>query len=405
MSAGSSLPAPGSVLVINAGSSSLKYKVVDPGSGAVFAQGIAERIGERDSRLTHVVDGVEGTEQVDLPDHHAAARMVVDRFAADGVDLQDAGLAAVGHRVVHGGRRFFEPTVLDAGVIEQIRGLNALAPLHNPVNLVGIEAASELLPQVPAVAVFDTAFFHDLPERAARYAIDVDVADEHDVRRYGFHGTSHRYVSSRASELLDGDPATLRQIVLHLGNGASISAIRGGRPIDTSMGMTPLEGLVMGTRSGDIDPGALLHLQRAGAMSVDEIDRLLNKESGLRGLCGVNDFRDIALRIEGGDPAARLALEIYVHRLRHYLGAYLVALGGVDVITFTAGVGENSAMVRAAALAGLEGFGIVLDAERNDAAASSARRISTDDSAVTVLVIPTDEELEIARESVAALAR
>ncbi|MBD0860445.1 acetate kinase [Gordonia sp. zg691] len=394
----------GAVLVFNAGSSSLKYQLVQPDDGTVLAEGIAERIGDAGSSITHEQNGESVTETLVLDDHLAAVQRAEQFFADNGTDLASAGLTAVGHRVVHGGRSFHEPTLVTPHVISEIKRISTLAPLHNPANLVGILAAQDLLPDVPSVAVFDTAFFHGLPDAAATYAIDREVAVEHAIRRYGFHGTSHEYVSGRVAEFLGRDPADLNQIVLHLGNGASASAIAGGHPIDTSMGMTPLEGLVMGTRSGDIDPGLVLHLNRIADLSVDEIDTLLNKRAGLKGLCGENDFRTITELMDSGDAAARRAFDVYIHRLRRYLGAYTFALGRLDAITFTAGVGENSARVRSEALAGLEGFGIRVDPGRNEVRDKAARRISADDSAVEVLVVPTNEELAIARQSAAVVA-
>lgn len=389
----------GSVLVLNAGSSSLKYQLVHPGSEVVIAEGIAERIGEDEGTITHVQAGEEITEELELLDHAAAIARVMALFAEGGIDLANAGLSAVGHRVVHGGRTFFEPTLIDDYVISEIERISSLAPLHNPANLTGIQAARDKLPDVPSVAVFDTAFFHALPEAAATYAIDRGVAKLHAIRRYGFHGTSHQFVSEQVPDLLGKEPSDVNQIVLHLGNGASASAIRGGDPIDTSMGMTPLEGLVMGTRSGDIDPGVVLHLHRVVKLNADQINTLLNKNSGLKGLCGDNDFRSVTKRIADGDPAAKLAYDVYIHRLRRYIGAYMIDLGRVDAITFTAGVGENAASVRADALAGLENYGIVVDPERNVVRSRQPRRISTDDSPVAVLVVPTNEELAIARQS------
>ncbi len=305
--------------------------------------------------------------------------------------------------MVHGGPKFYRPTVIDDDVVAAIKDLEDLAPLHNPVNLVGIEAVRELLPDVPSVAVFDTAFFHGLPDHVATYAIDRELAKKHDIRRYGFHGTSHEYVSGVTAEFLGADRESLNQIVLHLGNGASASAIEGGRPVETSMGLTPLEGLVMGTRSGDVDPGVVMYLRRAADMDVDQIDTMLNREAGLKGLSGENDFRTLTEKVEAGDADATLAYKVYVHRLRKYIGAYMVTLGRTDAIVFTAGVGENAPKLRADSLAGLESFGIRIDPERNAAKSREARIISTDDSAVTVLVVPTNEELAIARQSVAAL--
>ncbi|MFT4085998.1 MAG: acetate kinase [Gordonia sp. (in: high G+C Gram-positive bacteria)] len=400
----SSAQVAGAVLVINAGSSSLKYQLLNPDTEEVFADGLAERIGEAESSIKHSVGDAETVVTVPLPDHRAAIAAVVELLRIDGIDLTTAGLRAVGHRVVHGGRSFHSPTLITDRVRSEIERISPLAPLHNPANLVGIEAVSALLPDVPAVAIFDTAFFHDLPDDAATYALDAEVAEEYAIRRYGFHGTSHQYVSARTAEFLGRPADQVNQIVLHLGNGASISAVRGGRPIDTSMGMTPLEGLVMGTRTGDIDAGIAFQLSRVAGMSVDEIDVLYNKKSGLKGLCGDNDFRVVLARVESGDEAAALAYRVYLHRLRHYIGAYLLELGRVDAIVFAAGVGENASPVRADSLANLENFGITVDTERNAVRSKSARRISPDDSPVAVLVVPTNEELEIARQSAAVVA-
>ncbi|MFW0786636.1 acetate kinase [Gordonia sp. CPCC 206044] len=391
--------ATGAVLVLNAGSSSLKYQLINPDTEIVIADGIAERIGEMQSSITHHQGGETITQDAELPDHRTAISVAQDLFAECGTALATAGLLAVGHRVVHGGQIFHRPTLITDDVVEEVGRISDLAPLHNPANLIGIEAARSQLPQVPSVAVFDTAFFHGLPDAAATYAIDREVAEHYGVRRYGFHGTSHEYVSGRVADFLGRPIGEVNQIVLHLGNGASASAISGGRPIDTSMGMTPLEGLVMGTRSGDIDPGVLLHLNRVAQLGVDQIDTLLNKWSGLKGLCGENDFRSITEKMAAGDSGARKAYEVYIHRLRRYIGAYMIELGPVDAITFTAGVGENAASVRADALAGLEHYGIVVDAERNAVRSKEARRISADDATVDVLVVPTNEELAIARQA------
>ncbi|NKY27353.1 acetate kinase [Nocardia gamkensis] len=385
------------VLVINSGSSSIKYQLLDPDSGVVAASGMVERIGEDEGGLEHRVDGETTERREPIADHAAGLRLVFDTFAATGHDLVREGVRAVGHRVVHGGEVFYRPTLIDDDVVASISELAALAPLHNPANVAGIESARALLPGVPQVAVFDTAFFHGLPAAAKTYAIDAKVAAAHGIRKYGFHGTSHEYVSGRAAELLGRDPAELNQIVFHLGNGASASAIRGGRPVDTSMGLTPLEGLVMGTRSGDLDPGIVAHLARSAHLDIDRIDALLNRDSGIKGLSGVNDFRELRRLIASGDEAARLAYDVYIHRLRRYLGAYLIELGGVDAITFTAGVGENSPQVRADALAGLSRFGIEVDPVANTAESRAARFISPSGAPVAVLVVPTNEELAIAR--------
>ncbi|MFH5208399.1 acetate kinase [Antrihabitans sp. NCIMB 15449] len=384
------------VLVINSGSSSLKYQLVDTATGAAVASGLVERIGEADGIIAHTVDGETIEHSGPIADHAEGLRLAFDMFERTGHSLTSAGVAAVGHRVVHGGNVFYEPTLITDDVVAEISRLSTLAPLHNPPNVVGIESARALLPQVPHVAVFDTAFFHGLPAAASTYAIDIDVAKRHGVRRYGFHGTSHDYVSSRVAEFLGRDRADFNQIVLHLGNGASASAIERGKAIDTSMGLTPLEGLVMGTRSGDIDPGIVLHLRRSADLDVDAIDELLNRRSGLKGLSGVNDFRELQGLIDAGDEGAKLAYDVYIHRLRRYIGAYLIELGGADVITFTAGVGENSPGVRADALAGLTRFGIAVDPDRNTAKSREARVISPDGAEVTVLVVPTNEELAIA---------
>lgn len=385
-----------SILVVNSGSSSVKFQLVDPDSGESLASGLVERIGESDGRVELDYRG-ESVERIQhIEDHGDGLALAFEMLADAGIEL-GSDVTAVGHRVVHGGTVFYRPTIIDDAVVQQISDLSSLAPLHNPPNVLGIEVARKQLPNVPHVAVFDTAFFHSLPDAAATYAIDAAVAAEHDIRRYGFHGTSHRYVSEQVARFLERDLEDLKQIVLHLGNGASASAVDGGRAVDTSMGLTPLEGLVMGTRSGDIDPGVIMHLRRSAGMSVDDIDTLLNRRSGLIGLSGVNDFRELQQRIDDGDASARLAYDVYIHRLRKYVGAYMIGLGRLDVLTFTAGVGENAAAVRADALANLEHFGIRIDSERNAVRSKSARVISADSSAVTVLVVPTNEELAIAR--------
>lgn len=377
------------VLVINSGSSSVKFQLVDPDSGTALSTGLVERIGEAGSPVA---------------DHDAALRRAFDTLADDGIDLNTCGVVAVGHRVVHGGNTFYEPTPLDDAVIARLGELSDLAPLHNPPSLKGIEVARRLLPDIPHIAVFDTGFFHDLPPAAATYAIDRELARRYQIRRYGFHGTSHRYVSEQAAAFLDRPPGDLKQIVLHLGNGCSASAIAGTRPIDTSMGLTPLEGLVMGTRSGDIDPSVVGYLSQAAGMGVDDIETMLNKRSGVLGLSGERDFRRLRTMIESGDEAAQLAYSVFTHRLRKYVGAYLAVLGHTDVVSFTAGIGENDAAVRRDAVAGMEELGIVLDERRNLGGGKGARQISADDSPIAVLVIPTNEELAIARDCVNVLA-
>ena len=377
------------VLVINSGSSSLKYQLVDPGSGTARAGGGIQQIGEPSSRVG---------------DHEEALRLAFEQLAEGGVDLKSCGLVAVGHRVVHGGNKFHDPTLVDDAVLADLNRLSELAPLHNPPAVQGIKVARKLLPDDAHIAVFDTAFFHNLPAAAATYAMNRELAERWQIRRYGFHGTSHRYVSERAAGFMDRPLDSLNQIVLHLGNGASASAIAGGRPVDTSMGLTPLEGLVMGTRSGDIDAGVISYLWRTAKMDVGDIESMLNNRSGVWGLAGERDFRRLHAMIESGDGSAQLAYSVFIHRLRKYIGAYLAVLGHTDVISFTAGIGENDPAVRRDALAGLEELGIVLDQARNLSAGTGARQISADDSPIAVLVIPTDEELAIARACVSLLA-
>jgi acetate kinase len=367
----------GRVLVLNCGSSSVKYRLFD-GAGTV-AKGTVERIGEPGG---------------DAADHGAALRDVMA-----GVDLE--GLRAVGHRVVHGGTDFSAATVIDDEVVAAIERLVPLAPLHNPANLTGIAVARELLPDLPQVAVFDTAFHATIPAAGATYAIDADVARRFGVRRYGFHGTSHAYVARRTAALLGRPAEDTDVITLHLGNGASACAVAGGRSVATSMGMSPVAGLMMGTRSGDIDPTVVFHLHRVAGMPIDDIERLLTSQSGLRGLTGDNDMRAVQRRRAAGDPAAVQAFEVYCRRITEYVGAYLAVLGRADAVTFTGGVGENSPQVRAASLAGLDGLGITVDPAGNDRGDSV---ISPAGSPVAVCVVATDEELEIATQARAVLS-
>jgi acetate kinase len=395
------------VLVLNSGSSSVKYQLLDMRDESRLAVGLVERIGEQTSRLKHTCLATGDTREQTGPiaDHDAALKAVAEELSRDGLGLDSPELAAIGHRVVHGGMFFTEPTVIDDAVLTEIERLIPVAPLHNPANLTGIRTAQGLRPDLPQVAVFDTAFHTTMPEPAARYAIDPKIADRYRIRRYGFHGTSHAYVSRRTARLLGKDPSEVNVIVLHLGNGASASAVERGRCVDTSMGLTPLEGLVMGTRSGDVDPAVIFHLARVGDMSMDEIDTLLNKRSGLFGLCGDNDMREIRRRIDEGDEQAALAFDIYIHRIKKYIGAYYAVLGTVDAVAFTAGVGENAAPVREAAIAGLTGLGLAVDPDRNALRADEARLISPDDARVAVAVVPTDEELEIATQTYALVGK
>ncbi|MFF4992639.1 acetate kinase [Streptosporangium saharense] len=371
------------VLVLNSGSSSVKYALFI--GEERLASGIVERIGEPGSPVA---------------DHEAALDIVAGELADRNLGIDSPELTAIGHRVVHGGTDFTEPTLITDEVTAKIEELVPLAPLHNPGNLAGIEVTRRLRPDLPQVAVFDTAFHSTISPAAATYAIDRKLAERLKIRRYGFHGTSHAYVSREAAALV-GRPGC-NVIVLHLGNGASASAVSGGRCLETSMGMTPLEGLVMGTRSGDLDPGVLLYLARTGGMSFDEIDTLVNRESGMRGLCGENDMRTVQERLAAKDPDAELAFSVYCHRLRKYVGAYYAVLGVVDVIAFTGGVGENSPLVRQTTLDGLEALGIAVDPERNRRGKGV---ISPDGTAVKVAVIPTNEELEITRQTLAILPR
>ena len=396
------------VLVINSGSSSIKFQIVDPTSDASaepFVSGLVEQIGEPQGRITIKYDGQKHVVQKAVPSHASGLQETFKLLDAKGVGPTQLDIVAAGHRVVHGGMVFSEPELILDPVVDMIRDLIPLAPLHNPANIDGIEVARELLPDIPHVAVFDTGFFRDLPPAAALYAINAEVSERNLIRRYGFHGTSHEFVSSQVPELIGRDPAHTRQIVLHLGNGASASAVANGHPIDTSMGMTPLAGLVMGTRSGDIDPGIIFHLVRQSGMTIDEIDNLLNRQSGVKGLSGVNDFRELRAMIENEDENAWLAYNVYLNQLRRFIGSYMIALGRVDAITFTAGVGENDKFVRMDSLDNLKHYGIEIDPAKNDLPNDSPRIISTDDSTVKVLVVPTNEELAIAQKAAAVAAR
>lgn len=393
------------VLVINAGSSSLKYSLVDVSSGDSVAGGSVERIGESKGQIKHSGPNGETRDEQQVETHEDALRAVLDAFASQGPALDDVDLAAIGHRVVHGGDRFSEPALVDDELLEAVSDLVPLAPLHNPANLEGIRVARRLFPDLPQVAVFDTAFHQTLPAHAYTYAVPRSWKEEHRVRRYGFHGTSFAFVSAQAAGLLNRASDDVNLIVLHLGNGCSATAVRQGRSVDTSMGMTPLEGLVMGSRSGDVDPALHAHLAREAGWSLEEIDDVLNRESGLKGMAGENDFRELERLRTEGDPDARLAFDVFCYRIRKYVGAYYAVLGTVDAIVFTAGVGQHAPAVRAQVLGGLESMGISLDRSANDADVGHARFVSTEDSLVSVLVIPTNEEWEIARQSLAVVRR
>lgn len=374
------------VLVINSGSSSLKYQVRDTDTNEVAANGLIDRIGE----------GAGGP-----ADHGEAMNQVA---AALESELAQKPLDAVGHRVVHGGERFSEPVLINNEITRAIERLNPLAPLHNPANVLGIRAITAKWPTMPQVAVFDTAFHRTLPEHAWRYAVPDELYRQYGIRRYGFHGTSHQFVTGRAAELLDIPVEEFNAVVAHLGNGVSLTAIQGGASIDTSMGFTPLEGLVMGTRSGDVDPSILVFLQRQG-LSADDIDAMLNKESGLKALAGNNDMRAIVEAAAAGDARARVALDITSYRLAKYIGGYHVAVGGAQALVFTAGIGENSADFRALVASRLGALGVKLDDAANLVRSADPRVISAPDSLIPVLVVPTDEEQAIAEASADVVLR
>lgn len=391
------------VLVINCGSSSLKYQLIDSESEAVLAKGLCERIGI-DGRLVYQKTGLdkEITEAA-MPTHKQAIQMVLDALVNEktGAIGSLAEIDAVGHRVVHGGEKFASSTVLTDEVLKAIEECNDLAPLHNPANLIGIDACKELMPNVPMVGVFDTAFHQTMPRKAYLYGLPYEYYEKYKVRRYGFHGTSHSFVSKRTAEFLGIDYQASKLIVAHLGNGASISAVMNGKCVDTSMGLTPLEGLVMGTRSGDIDPAIMEYLAKKENLDIEGVMNVLNKKSGVQGLSRLSsDFRDLEAAYEEGNELAINAIEVFCYRVAKYIGSYAAAMNGVDAIAFTAGIGENTSFVRAKILGYLEYLGITVDEEGN-AKRGEDTLISTADSKVKVCVIPTNEELAIARETVA----
>ncbi len=397
------------ILVLNSGSSSIKYQLFRSEDWVSIANGLVARIAEPKGELKHTwleADGSQRSSEETHPvaNHDEGIDRIVARLRDTGSLADVSELVAIGHRVVHGGTHFKEPVIVDDGVVEAIRGVIALAPLHNPGNLSGIEVTRRLFPKVPSVAIFDTAFHQSMTPTAYRYAIPEYLYTKHQIRRYGFHGTSHLYVAKRAARLLGKPLSQCNLITLHLGNGTSATAIRRGQCMDTSMGMTPLEGLVMGTRSGDIDPGVLIYLNQNLGFDIDQIDHLLNRESGLLGICGVNDMREIDRQAGEGNARAKLAISINVHRLKKYIGAYYAVLGQVHAIVFTGGIGENSAQIRARSCKGLERLGIVLDASANQSGDSRGERcVSVADGEVKVLVIPTNEELEIAQQAMTAV--
>ena len=392
------------IMVINSGSSSIKYQIFDMRNRSVLASGLLEKIGEPDSHLSHKTCRADG--QHDPIEKKSAVADHEQGFELINAVLKEAGalsnmseLAGIGHRVVHGGEAFQRPTLVDNTVLATIRELVPLAPLHNPANLTGIEVARRAAPEVPQVAVFDTAFHQSIPPHAFHYALPRGLYTKDRVRRYGFHGTSHAYVTEQAARFLAQPLASLNLITLHLGNGASATAVKGGRSIDTSMGLTPLEGLIMGTRCGDIDPAIIFYLARETGRSIEAIDNLLNKESGLKGLCGANDMREIMRLAQEGNEDARLAIDMVCYRIRKYIGAYYAALSRLDALVFTGGVGENAADIREGACRGLQPMGIDIDPERNKAVSREDRAIQSNRSLVQILVIPTNEELKIADET------
>lgn len=393
------------VLVINCGSSSLKYQLIDSMSEAVLAKGLCERIGI-DGRLVYQKAGLEKEmTEAAMPTHKQAIQMVLDALINEktGALKSLSEIDAVGHRVVHGGEKFAASVILTTEVLEAIEECNELAPLHNPANLIGIHACRELMPEVPMVGVFDTAFHQTMPRKAYLYGLPYEYYEKYKVRRYGFHGTSHSFVSKHTAEFLGMDMNHSKIIVAHLGNGASISAVQDGKCIDTSMGLTPLEGLVMGTRSGDIDPAIMEYIAKKENLDIEGVLNVLNKKSGVEGISGVSsDFRDLEAAYDAGNERAIDACEVFAYRVAKYIGAYTAAMNGVDAIAFTAGIGENTAFIRKKILAYLGYLGITMDEEANTVRGED-KVISTEDSKVKVCVIPTNEELAIARETVALI--
>jgi len=398
------------VLVVNAGSSSLKYQLLNMEDETIMASGLVERIGDSTGKMIHKKfpdTGFEARFEKDgeIPDHRAAMHFVVEMIKDPeyGVVKNLAEVGAIGHRAVHGGDYFKSSILVDDSVKEIIRKTIPLAPLHNPSGLVGVEMAEELMPSVPNVVVFDTVFHQTMPEQAFLYAVPYKLYTDLKVRRYGFHGTSHKYVANQAALLMGKKPEDVNVITVHLGNGCSMAAVKKGRCVDTSMGMTPLSGLMMGTRSGDIDPAVIAYISEHRKMSIQEIDTMLNNESGLKGICGLNDMRDIHEKIKQGDKLATLALDMFSYRIRKYLGAYAVVLGRLDAVVLTAGIGENDDVVRSMILGDLDCLGLALDKDKNTGRINKPKMISTEASRVQAWVIPTKEELQIARETISVL--
>ena len=400
------------ILVINSGSSSIKFQLLDMVDESILASGLVERIGETEGLIKCTLrpggeDELVVKNTAAVPDHTSGMQMAVELLSdpQQGVIADRGDIDAIGHRVVHGGEDFHKPTLISGDVLAAIEKNIPLAPLHNPANLDGIRVAQELFAGVPQVAVFDTAFHQTIPPHAYHYALPYELYEQHRVRRYGFHGTSHNFVANECAVLMGKPLKELNLISIHLGNGCSMTAIKNGESVDTTLGLTPLEGLVMGTRSGDVDPAIHAFLARNCNMDIDAIDQMLNKESGLKGLCGLNDMRDIHDAIASGDKRAKLALDVQTYRNKKYVGAFMAVLGRVDAIIFTAGIGENDEVVREMTLQGLEQFGIVMDLELNNQRIKKPTLLSTLESQVQIWGIPTNEELAIAREAKAVLSK
>jgi len=391
------------ILVLNSGSSSIKYQLFSTEKNKALAEGIVAKIGEEGSYLEHMTNNKKIIKNMHVPDHGKALQIIINALTDKdlGVISDVSEINAVGHRVVHGGDKFFESTIITDEVIKKIEECIPLAPLHNPPNLQGIKETKKLLPGIPQVAVFDTAFHHSMPGKAYMYALPHEYCKKYKIRRYGFHGTSHKYVAIRAAEIVGKPIDELKIITCHLGNGASITAIDKGKSIDTSMGFTPLEGLIMGTRCGDLDPAIVFFLHRRAGLNIDEIDNLMNKKSGLLGISGIgNDVRTIISNAKSGNKRCQLALDMFAYRIKKYIGAYTAVLGSLDVLVFTAGIGEKSPEIRSMICNNMEMLGIELDEEKNRGAKGVESIISSEKSKVKVLVIPTDEEKMIVSDVV-----
>ncbi len=398
------------VLVINAGSSSIKYQLLNMDNEAVMASGVVERIGEKKGVLSHKKFSTDGKEEKtslkqEISDHRAGMHLVIDMITSKktGVITSKEEIGAIGHRVVQGGEAFSSATLIDDAVKKAIEDNNPLAPLHNPANLIGITVSEKLFPGTPNVAVFDTEFHQTMPPKAYLYALPYEYYKDLKIRRYGFHGTSHKYVAKNVALAMGKPSEDINVITVHLGNGGSIAAVKNGKSIDTSMGMTPLAGVMMGSRCGDLDPAVAMYIAESKGLSAREVDVILNKKSGLIGICGMNDMRDIHKSVEEGNEQAKLAVDMFSYRVKKYIGAYFAALGTVDAIAFTAGIGENDDIIRTEVCKDLEGLDIILDAEKNKGRISSRKQINAEESRVQVWVIPTNEELQIAQDAISVI--